>query len=720
MTLFAFASLSVALCCFILAAFVFITGKSRLHRTWAAFNMVVGLWSLGTFYAAISKISTQALLSWKLSYLPCTFISIAFYHVVHVFCDFKKIDKTFISIYAEGVIFFFIILFTRLFINSSIFVFNAFYYNKATFIFAFWLFLWGLVTFLAFYKLRTFIKSTKGIKRTQALYLFWGMILGFAGGTASVLPAFGIMIYPAWHFSICIYFAIMTYAILRHQLTEIEIIIRRAVVFAGLFAGVYGILTFFTFLTQDVFYTLTGGNRWFTLTPSILIITLALKPLENLLIKTTDKFLFQKKYDYRELLRTFTSEVLEVLDIDKLTHLTAEKLSSIIRTRSCGVLLLNRAKNRFDLSASVGIAARNAVFNMDNTLVAFLDRTKLYLSVKDQGKDSRLPDRILYDMNNLKLELAIPLMIHEEMIGILTLGRKKSDEDYTQEDMDILLALSRALSIAINNAEMFDELGKTQAEAAQREKMAVIGTLAAGINHEICNPLGIARGQCEVFLLNAREGLYKKRPKEEQIYEAMKIMEKVIKETDRATAITKKLSTFAKPGSGDLNQAVSITHEIDEIMALVGHELKMENIKVIKDIPEDLPQIKADRKQIQEIFFNLIRNAGQAINENGSIAIKARRIDGKIRTELEDTGHGIPPDKLEQIFNPFYTTKVPGKGTGLGLFIVKQIVQRNKGTISVKSTVGKGTIFTLEFPVLQLKEKSKDEKNKDSDNRRRA
>ena len=72
MTLFAFASLSVALCCFILAAFVFITGKSRLHRTWAAFNMVVGLWSLGTFYAAISKISTQALLSWKLSYLPCT------------------------------------------------------------------------------------------------------------------------------------------------------------------------------------------------------------------------------------------------------------------------------------------------------------------------------------------------------------------------------------------------------------------------------------------------------------------------------------------------------------------------------------------------------------------------------------------------------------------------------------------------------------------------
>ena len=93
-------------------------------------------------------------------------------------------------------------------------------------------------------------------------------------------------------------------------------------------------------------------------------------------------------------------------------------------------------------------------------------------------------------------------------MGVLSLGKKKSDEDYTQDDLGILLPLARTLAIAISNAKLFDELGKTQAEAAQNEKMAVIGTLSAGINHEICNPLGIARGQCEAFLLNVKDGLY--------------------------------------------------------------------------------------------------------------------------------------------------------------------------------------------------------------------
>ena len=105
-----------------------------------------------------------------------------------------------------------------------------------------------------------------------------------------------------------------------------------------------------------------------------------------------------------------------------------------------------------------------------------------------------------------------------------------------------------------------------------------------------------------------------------------------------------------------------------------------------------------NKKQLQEVFFNLIRNAAQAMGEKGKITITAASDDHRTRVEIEDTGPGIPPDKLEQIFNPFYTTKEPGKGTGLGLFIVRQIVERNHGKISVKSKVGEGTTFTLEFP----------------------
>ena len=105
----------------------------------------------------------------------------------------------------------------------------------------------------------------------------------------------------------------------------------------------------------------------------------------------------------------------------------------------------------------------------------------------------------------------------------------------------------------------------------------------------------------------------------------------------------------------------------------------------------------ADR-QLQEVLFNLVRNAGQAIAPPGTITIRARLHEGNVRVEIEDTGSGIPPDKLGKIYDPFFTTKEPGKGTGLGLFIVRQIVERNKGRISVESAVGKGTTFFLDFP----------------------
>ena len=338
---------------------------------------------------------------------------------------------------------------------------------------------------------------------------------------------------------------------------------------------------------------------------------------------------------------------------------------------------------------------------MDNTLVAFLDKTRLYFSIKYQDKDSKLPNKVLEDMNKLKLEIAIPLVVHDELIGILTLGKKKSDKEYIEDDMDILLTLARTLSIAISNAEMFDELGKTQAEAAQKEKMAVIGTLAAGINHEICNPLGIARGQCEVYLLNKKEGFFKNRSKDEQLAEAMNIMEKVIHESDRATSITKKLSSFAKPSKGEISNDVRIKEEISEVISLVGHELKLSKIDVRINIPNDLPPVTCDRKQMQQVLFNIVRNAGQAIGEKGIIEIAAVAEDDKIKIDIKDTGHGIPDNKLKEIFNPFYTTKEPGKGTGLGLFIVRQLVERNKGRIYVDSQVGHGTTFTLEFPVLE-------------------
>ncbi|NQT23584.1 MAG: GAF domain-containing sensor histidine kinase [Candidatus Omnitrophica bacterium] len=538
-------------------------------------------------------------------------------------------------------------------------------------------------------------------RKEQIKYLFWAYIL-YSPACIDYVANYSIAIYPFGYIFATSFLAIVAYAIVKHQLMGIEVIIKRTLVFAGLFASAFAILVLPTLILQEFIVSQLGvGGRITGLSISAVLIALIYKRLHDFLVKVTDKFLFQKKYDYKQLLKTFTTEVLTVLELKKLVDLTAAKLTEIMKIESCGVLLLDKTRVEYDLVASQGIVDKKIILTKNSTLTTFLGRTRSYLSVKHQGTDSPLPKRIVEDMNRLKLELAIPLVIHEDMIGILTLGKKKSDEDYTQDDMDIILPLANTLAIAISNAEVLDELSKTQAEAAQREKMAVIGTLSAGINHEICNPLGIARGQCEAFLLNLKDGIYKNKTPDELVQKAKTIMEKVIHETDRATVITKRLSTFSKPSKGLLNDDIDVKMEIDEVLALVGYEMKLDKIEVENKIPTDLPHITGDKKQIQEVFFNLIRNAAQAIHEKGSIAITANEDIDRVCIKVQDTGHGIPREKLEQIFNPFYTTKEPGKGTGLGLFIVRQVVERNKGRISVDSTVGKGTVFTLTFPALK-------------------
>ena len=536
------------------------------------------------------------------------------------------------------------------------------------------------------------------IKKNQARYIFLGFAFAYTG-SVDFLPTYGIQIYPFGFLSIAIFLSIIGFTIVKHGLMDIEVIIRRTAVFAGLFAFVYGTFTVVTVIGQEFFKNFLHWNQWIAMIPTVAIITFALRPLEILLTNMTEKFLFQKKYDYRELLKTFTQDTLQVLELNKLTSQTVESLVKIVKLESAAVLLHNKDTKLYKMVAGMGIKEKEIAFKENDLIVSYLKKTNQHI-LKDKSADKIEGDGELKDsFKRLNARLCLPIELHDNLIGILSLGMKKSGEDFTQEDIDILNTLARTEAIAISNAQQFEENAKIQAVAAQNEKMAVIGTLAAGINHEICNPLGIVRGQCEMFLLNSRDGFYNEKSSEDLLKISSEIMNKVIKETDRATAITKKLSSFAKPSKRSEIEEVQVEEEMDEVLELLGHDLKLNNIDIQKDFPHTFPIILGDKKQIQEVLFNIIRNAAQAMDKKeGKIVVSGFADNGNVVVRIVDNGSGIPADKLGQIFNPFYTTKAPGKGTGLGLFIVKQVVEKNKGTISLESEFGVGTTFTLRFP----------------------
>ncbi|KJJ84853.1 membrane protein containing ATP-binding region, ATPase-like domain protein [Candidatus Omnitrophus magneticus] len=542
------------------------------------------------------------------------------------------------------------------------------------------------------------------LKRKQ----FRSVLIAFAVGTLGVVDYIAkypvVNIYPFGYICAFCFIASIAYTIVRHRFLNIEVIIKKTVVFAGIFIFTYTIFSVFVYVGSNIFGNIFP-NRYIAIIPSIFAIVLILKPLEKFLVNITDKYLFQKKYNYKELLKTFTNEVLTVLKIGVLVNLTVTKLSEIIKSHYAAIYLYEDDENQLKLAASSGSSEPD-----EHTIS---DGMGFWKVLKESGqyilKDSEFLDKIKKQspefykkISDINAELIIMLSHDENILGVLVLGAKKSDENYTQDDIDILLPLSRTVAIAITNAQLFAKLSQTQAQTAQKEKMAVIGTLSAGINHEICNPLGIVRGQCEMFLLNLKEGFYKEKTSEQLVEKAKEIMEKVIKETDRAASITRKLSAFAKPAKGVAEPGVQIDKELVEVISLLEHDLKLSDVDIVRDIPKDLPVISADKKQIQEIFFNLIRNATQAImkseKKHGQIKITGQNLSGSnFRVDVCDDGPGISDAVLKQIFDPFFTTKEPGQGTGLGLFIVKQLVERNNGKISVQSKLGEGTIFSIIF-----------------------
>jgi len=232
----------------------------------------------------------------------------------------------------------------------------------------------------------------------------------------------------------------------------------------------------------------------------------------------------------------------------------------------------------------------------------------------------------------------------------------------------------------------------TVADFFQREKLATIGLLAASVNHEIRNPLYAAKGILDNYLELDREGLKSKNPKE--------VTEKALNQINRALDVITKLNRFAKPSeeTGGNGQGAKVSEAIQNVLDLVSYEFSLDKIKIINQIDPNLPLIQADQRQLEEILFNIIVNACHAMKEKGQGTLDIRSIvyDSRCTLILSDTGPGVSSNQMKHLFEPFRTTKGE-KGTGLGLYITKQLVERNGGKISVRSKEGMGTSFILEF-----------------------
>jgi len=264
---------------------------------------------------------------------------------------------------------------------------------------------------------------------------------------------------------------------------------------------------------------------------------------------------------------------------------------------------------------------------------------------------------------------------------------------------------------------LLEELKKTQLQLFQSEKMASIGQLAAGIAHEINNPVGyiscnlelmqnhfaaIKTLQTEIERLKTDPSFAKLQQTvtDVKLYKVIEHMEKSIKEslegTERIKKIIDSLRTFAYKGDDEFELA-NINTEIEHILNILWNEIKYKS-ELVKAYG-DIPLIRCNRYQLGQVFMNIILNAVQAIKEKGVIRITTYQKGTHVNVAIRDNGIGIPDQNLPKIFEPFFTTKEVGKGTGLGLSIAYNIIKNHNGTIEVNSKVNEGTTFTIKIPI---------------------
>ncbi|MBW1770635.1 MAG: PAS domain S-box protein [Deltaproteobacteria bacterium] len=230
---------------------------------------------------------------------------------------------------------------------------------------------------------------------------------------------------------------------------------------------------------------------------------------------------------------------------------------------------------------------------------------------------------------------------------------------------------------------------KLESQLVNTEKLASMGTLAAGVAHELNNPLGIMLGFTDLLL--------EKLDKDSQDYQDLKTVER---HSLHCKQVVENLLSFARQGEGEAEYC-DINNAIDEIIGVVKHSLEMNDVELHVELSPDVPKVKGDLRQMQQVFLNLINNAAAAMKGGGALEIETASDSRKVCVTVRDSGHGIKEEYMEKIFDPFFTTKSEGEGTGLGLFVSHGIVTKYEGTITCESRKEdgphgpRGTTFTV-------------------------
>jgi signal transduction histidine kinase len=552
-------------------------------------------------------------------------------------------------------------------------------------------------------------------EKTSLLYMCLGGIAAITLVGADQVPGVGPALNALGNIITIIYMYFIAQTLFRYRLLDVNEVLGRMVVLATLvliLAAIYGLLVAW------VPPAYTGVFFFNTLVASFVILIL-FEPLRSVIEGPIQKWMFRERFELRLRVEDLRGRLANVIDVKEAARLTLASIEESRRATHASIYLVDADGGFYDLLGHLGAKPADRVDVVQRRV--FFERltsTRLPISVEQLEREhaersaremeTETLDAIARALQEMNAALCIPLVAEEQVLGVLNLKDERLREAYASDEVDLFRGVAAQMAIIVQNTKLYDRM-------KERDRLAALGEMAAGLAHEIRNPLGAIKGAAQLLLPPAADGPEAAPPPS---YESQQFLSIIVEEANRLNRVVSQFLDYARPFRGEL-QPLDVNEVVRKTAALVtpppvpgaDGETRPPPVEVVLSLGDELPRVRADAEQLRQVFLNLAINAVQAMGEGGKLTISTsvRKVGRRgvpahlLEVRFRDNGPGIPPNVQKNLFIPFYTTKE--KGTGLGLPISQRIIENHGGTIEVRSRMGVGSTFTVVLPVVESEEK---------------
>lgn len=391
--------------------------------------------------------------------------------------------------------------------------------------------------------------------------------------------------------------------------------------------------------------------------------------------QTLAQLLFGARADDRRLLVDVSREITSVLSLPTLAAATRSALAGAFGEVNA-TLWLRRP------TQLVAVADEERAPIADAAVLAWLENATQPVVLSEIESTDPMP--IAAPLRERGIELAVPLRVKGRAVGLLTLARRPDQRLYTNDDISLVVTLANQAGIALENARLYEELRESREQVSRASRLSSIGMLAAGLAHEIRNPLVAVKTFLDLLpqRLDDREFLTHFRDLSQS-------------ELRRVMNLLTDLLALGKSTTVEY-RSVEVVPTLEPVLRLMESSARKRGVTLVVRAGAALPPVWADADRLKQILLNLVLNAIEVSPQGGEVTVEIRSVRQGVLLEVTDHGPGIPAEHLENIFNPFFTTKETG--TGLGLALVHQMVVEHGGQIGVDSTPGRGSVFRVTLP----------------------